>query len=214
MLVGSVLVTKLDGATTRHSTGSNVAAMIRPNNSGEHLVVTENSLISLNLNQPDSRITHVVDLTLPSNTRANEGTVAIDDGLYVGTMAWDESRGAGKVIHIKRNLVVEEVLGNTTVSNGMVLEDEGTMLFIDSPKRTVSRYQLDEKGRWVQPQIVVDLAHWKGVPDGMCVDSEGGMWIAHWDGYEVCRFSSDGYLAQTFALPTARPTSCALGVLN
>ncbi|MEJ0058831.1 MAG: SMP-30/gluconolactonase/LRE family protein [Terricaulis sp.] len=43
----------------------------------------------------------------------------------------------------------------------------------------------------------------------MTTDAEGGIWIAHWDGARVSRFTPDGALDRSIALPTSRITSCA-----
>jgi sugar lactone lactonase YvrE len=40
---------------------------------------------------------------------------------------------------------------------------------------------------------------------------EGGIWIAHWGGGRVSRFSPDGRLERSIALPASQVTSCAFG---
>jgi sugar lactone lactonase YvrE len=45
----------------------------------------------------------------------------------------------------------------------------------------------------------------------MTTDAEGGLWVAHWDGARVSRFSPDGVLDRWIDLPVSRPTSCAFG---
>jgi sugar lactone lactonase YvrE len=45
----------------------------------------------------------------------------------------------------------------------------------------------------------------------MCTDSDGGIWIAHWGGSRVSRFTPDGRLDRSIALPASQITSCAFG---
>jgi sugar lactone lactonase YvrE len=50
-----------------------------------------------------------------------------------------------------------------------------------------------------------------GDPDGLTLDSEGYLWVALWDGWQVRRYSPGGVLDTVVELPVARPTCCALG---
>jgi sugar lactone lactonase YvrE len=57
-----------------------------------------------------------------------------------------------------------------------------------------------------------------GRPDGLCIDSEGCLWVAIWLGSEVRRYAPDGRLLQRVQVPTAMAIGCAsadlgLGVL-
>ena len=47
------------------------------------------------------------------------------------------------------------------------------------------------------------------IPDGMTTDAEGCVWIAHWGGGRISRFSPIGERIQSIALPTTNITSCA-----
>jgi sugar lactone lactonase YvrE len=40
---------------------------------------------------------------------------------------------------------------------------------------------------------------------------DGGIWIAHWGGGRVSRFSPEGRLDRSIALPASQITSCAFG---
>jgi sugar lactone lactonase YvrE len=49
------------------------------------------------------------------------------------------------------------------------------------------------------------------VPDGLTVDAEGGVWVALHGGWGLQRFSPEGELVATVALPVERVTSCCFG---
>ncbi|UWX55233.1 SMP-30/gluconolactonase/LRE family protein [Maribacter litopenaei] len=48
--------------------------------------------------------------------------------------------------------------------------------------------------------------------DGMTIDSEGMLWIAHWGGWQVTRWNPEtGELLARIKLPVAKITSCTFG---
>jgi L-arabinonolactonase len=57
----------------------------------------------------------------------------------------------------------------------------------------------------------VDLTRESGVPDGSCVDEEGAVWNAVWEGRRVIRVLPDGTVDRVVDVPTLKPTCCAFG---
>ena len=57
----------------------------------------------------------------------------------------------------------------------------------------------------------MELQPHEGIPDGLTVDAEGGVWTALWDGWAVRRYAPGGRLDRTVTLPVPRPTSCTFG---
>jgi sugar lactone lactonase YvrE len=52
----------------------------------------------------------------------------------------------------------------------------------------------------------------EGWPDGMCIDAEGKLWVAHWGGARVVRWDPDtGKAITRIATPVTQPSSCAFG---
>lgn len=50
-----------------------------------------------------------------------------------------------------------------------------------------------------------------GYPDGLTSDREGCLWVAHWAGSRVSRFSPSGELLGVIQLLVSQPTSCTFG---
>jgi xylono-1,5-lactonase len=50
-----------------------------------------------------------------------------------------------------------------------------------------------------------------GFPDGLTCDAQGCVWIAHWGGWRVSRFSPQGELLEAIRLPVKQPSSCVFG---
>ncbi|MBE5794778.1 MAG: SMP-30/gluconolactonase/LRE family protein [Clostridiales bacterium] len=88
-----------------------------------------------------------------------------------------------------------------------------TVYFIDSPRRQVQRYSFDPETLTLsggEPVIVIDPAH--GLPDGMTMDQEGMLWVAHWGGGFVGRYDpATGQLLAKVEVPASQTTSCCFG---
>jgi sugar lactone lactonase YvrE len=53
-----------------------------------------------------------------------------------------------------------------------------------------------------------------GYPDGMTTDAEGGLWVAHWNGSRITRFSPAGAVLQVIPMPAINITSMAFAGPN
>jgi sugar lactone lactonase YvrE len=109
------------------------------------------------------------------------------------------------------------MIDHVTISNGLVWSlDHSTMYYIDSPAQTVTAFDYDiETGDIGNGQVVIQVPPEMGFPDGMAIDTEGMLWIAHYNGWCVRRWHPDtGDVLETIKLPTSRITACAFGGKN
>ncbi|MHC9043824.1 SMP-30/gluconolactonase/LRE family protein [Microbacterium saperdae] len=106
--------------------------------------------------------------------------------------------------------VPTERLSGVTVSNGLSFDRSGsTLYYIDTlPHRSIEAFDVAPDGRLSNRRTVCRVDG--GNPDGMTIDQEGLLWVAVWDAGEVRRYSPDGALVETIALPATRPTAVAL----
>jgi sugar lactone lactonase YvrE len=96
------------------------------------------------------------------------------------------------------------------VTNGPTFSPDGaTVYHTDSLDRTVFAFDLTDDGALTNKRLFLRFEDSWGYPDGMCTDADGGIWIAHWGGSRVSRFSPDGRLDRSIALPASQVTSCA-----
>lgn len=71
-------------------------------------------------------------------------------------------------------------MGAVTVSNGLGWSPDGRIFYyIDSPTLSVRAYDYDLHSGSVRGSSKVAFTVTEGAPDGMCVDSEGFLWVAH-----------------------------------
>ena len=156
---------------------------------------------------------HDPEAHLPEN-RFNDGKCDPGGRFWAGTMAIDPVEGAGALYCMEADLSVRKVLGGVSISNGIVWSLDGTrMYFIDSLRYDVQVYDYGvETGTIDNERVAFRVPREVGLPDGMAIDAEGMLWIAHFDGAKVCRWHPDsGEILQTIELPVSKTTSCAFG---
>ena len=87
------------------------------------------------------------------------------------------------------------------------------MYHIDSPTRRIDAFDFDvAAGTLAGRRTVVNIPEGWGLPDGMCVDVEGMLWVGLWGGGKVARWDpSSGALLDTIEVPVVNVTCCAFG---
>lgn len=188
-----------------------IAAFARPiRGSSDFVVVGEQSVWRIDLDDPAREPQFVAGLGLAEGVRANDGDCSPSGVLHIGTMDYEGLPGAGSVLALGPQ-GPRTVLSGTAISNGMHFLSDDEVIFIDSGDRTVGRYRLAEDGTWTRKDVIAQTDGAEGRPDGMCVDVEGGIWVALWDGGRVVRYLPDGRCTHVVEVPVARPTAAALG---
>lgn len=211
MLAGAVMVSEIDGQTRRIDLNDPIAAFVRPIvGSEDFVVVGERTVWRINVDEPNDSPRHVADLPFSSEARANDGTCSPSGDLYVGSMHYGAEDAKGEVLGLV-NDVFRAALDKTTISNGQQFLPDGSVVFVDSADRQIRRFRVADDGRWVDPFTICVPEEAHGTPDGLCIDSEGGIWVAMWNGGCVMRWSPDGRLTTVIDLPVRQPTSVALG---
>jgi sugar lactone lactonase YvrE len=144
--------------------------------------------------------------------RFNDGKCDPAGRFWAGTMADDQTAGAGALYRLDRDGSVALVLQGVTVSNGLAWSRDGrTMFYIDTPTQRIDAFSFDPlTGEIGDRRPEVHLPREAGAPDGMTIDAEGGLWVALWGGGAVHRYL-DGRLDRVIELPVSHPTSCCFG---
>jgi sugar lactone lactonase YvrE len=150
---------------------------------------------------------------LPGN-RFNDGKTDPAGRFWAGTMSHTDEPERGGLYLLDKDLTITKKAENISISNGLAWSaDHKTFYYIDTPTRRVFAYQYDKStGEISNKRIIIQVAQEDGFPDGMTIDSENMLWIAHWDGWQVSRWNPEtGNKIKTIPLPAARITSCCFG---
>lgn len=158
------------------------------------------------------------DVEIPSlNMRCNDGACDSFGRLWVGTMHLGHTNGAGALYCVDTNLSVHKKLTNTTISNGIVWSlNNKRLYYIDSPTQVVQSFIFEEgAGKIIFEKNIIHIPVEMGTPDGMAIDEEGMLWIAHWGGFGVYRWDpNNGQLTGKIEVPVPRVSSCAFAGEN
>lgn len=155
-------------------------------------------------------------LSIPDepDIRMNDAACDRRGRLWVGSVAEDESTPRGTLYRVASDLQPVGVLDGLTISNGIDWSPDDTrMYFVDSPTRRVDMLDFDvASGAATSRRPFLTLAEEiPGIPDGLCVDAEGSVWVALWGGSRVLGISPAGEIHTQVDLPASQVTSCAFG---
>lgn len=153
---------------------------------------------------------------LPKN-RFNDGKCDPTGRFWAGTTAMNDSNNKGRLYCLDTKQKITSVINEVKMSNGLAWSpDNQTMYYIDTPTKEVAAFDFHlDTGNINNKRIVVTIPDEEGVPDGMTIDEEGNIWVAHWGGYKVsCWNPNSGALLRTIKLPAVNVTSCVFGGEN
>jgi len=158
-------------------------------------------------------LVEVADLSPFAAFHCNDMVVDDQGRAYVGNYGFDIDAGAEAT---STNLVCVEPDGEAWVvaeqllfPNGMVIADGGrTLVVAESFAQRLSAYDLNDDGSLANPRVWADLR--PNVPDGICLDAAGGIWVADPVNRGVMRVVQGAGPVEW--IPTSRnPYACALG---
>ncbi len=150
---------------------------------------------------------------LPGN-RFNDGKCDPGGRFWAGTMAYANQSTQGSLYRMDADQSVHKMLGDIGISNGIVwTDDKQTMYYIDSMAYSVRAFDYDNNtGDISNERVAVSVPRAMNVPDGMAIDAEGMLWVAHYGSSCVRRWNPQtGQLLDQIDLPAKQITSCAFG---
>ncbi len=154
-----------------------------------------------------------IDHLKPQN-RCNDGQIDAAGRLWIGTMQVDNQKNEGSLFCVSSDMKPLVKLTGLGISNGIAWSlDNKTMYFIDSLDKNIKAFDFDLASSNITNQRVIFTTHNDSeVPDGMCIDAEGMLWVAFWDGFRVARINPlTGEELAEIHVPVPQVTSCAFG---
>ncbi|AGH49024.1 SMP-30/gluconolaconase/LRE domain-containing protein [Sphingomonas sp. MM-1] len=144
---------------------------------------------------------------LPGN-RMNDGKADAQGRIWCGTMDMAEAQDTGSLYRLDPDRRWTRMDEGYRVPNGPAFSHCGRWLYhSDTARRVIYRFALDADGAIADRRPFVRFAEADGYPDGMTVDADGHIWVAHWGGGRISRFSPDGEQVRTVTLPARQVTN-------
>lgn len=196
-----------DGSISSFKTDSPVGCIaIEP--SGTLLEAEINGIYRIDLKTGSKEF--IVQPNKNSKLRFNDGKLDPKGRFLVGTMEYTYSAPNESCLYSIENKKYKPIINGTTISNGLAFSADGmTLYYIDSPTKKVGKYKYDvETGDAVFDKYIIDVDS-DGVPDGMCIDKKGMLWIAEWGGGRICKWDPNtGQKLKEIEMPGRNVTSC------
>ena len=155
----------------------------------------------------------IAEVPAREGIRFNDAGVDPAGRVWVGSMHVAEAEPLGELYRLDGGGVLTTVVKGVTVSNGLGWSPDVTrMYYVDSPMHRIDVFDYDPAtSEAFQRRVFADLSAFDGIPDGLTVDADGGVWVAIWGGGVLRRFAPDGTQDAVIQVPVAQPTSCAFG---
>ena len=160
---------------------------------------------------PLDAITPIVDPEpdRPGN-RFNDGKCDRRGRLFAGTMDNAEVECTGTLYRLIPICPCTSWVRRASVGLGWSPDDR-TLYYTDAPPHDLGLRLRPRHRRHRQPARLRACRIGGGVPDGLCVDAQGGVWSAHWGGWRLTRYAPDGRIDRVVEMPVPQPSCPAFG---
>lgn len=212
MLAGEVIALDQAGNTRRLTVGAQVAACLRPRVGGGAIVARTRD-IAVCRDEDLTDLTTVTGDFIDEAKRFNEGGCDPDGRFYAGNMSWKKTVGESALYCLADTQSEPElVLDGVTTSNGIGFSPDHRLAYYnDTETMTTSVFDYSPEEGLTNRRVFVKYAAKDGRPDGLCIDSEGGVWVAMNRAGHVRRYSPEGTMDACIDVPATMTTALAFG---
>lgn len=202
------------GTIKQHTLPEMVSSIIpRKGCKQEVILAMKNRLVSYHLER--QTYTTLVEFSdLHPNLRTNDCKASPEGRIWCGVMQMDNHNETGYLYCVDNDLSLAPVLTKQCIPNGMVWNQAGDrMYYADSGRGSIEEYAYDRlTGAVYLLRTAIQVPPEYGVPDGMTIDAEGLLWVAHWGGFGVYVWNpATGKLVDKVEVPVPNVASCTFG---
>ena len=182
---------------------------------GNIIAALQEGIALINRSTGEKKIISTPEKNILTN-RFNDGKCSPDGHFWAGSMSLNETDPSGFLYSIDEYLNSHQHEKGLTISNGLCWSlDKKYFYFIDTPTLQVVQYDYSNGRIENKTPIIYINAATDGYPDGMTIDADGKLWIAHWGGWQVTRWDPfSGKKITAIKLPVSQVTSICFGGSN
>jgi sugar lactone lactonase YvrE len=207
LLAGLVHRSELgSGETTTLSTGRPVGAVVTRGPGGDLVTADSRGFSFLTA---EGEVLDRVELLAPGH-RMNDAKTDPAGRLWAGSTEMDFASGQGALHVLGPGGAVETVLSGLTLPNGLGWSPQGDIFYlVDSVQGWLRAWDfVAELGQITSPRTIAEFSRPGELPDGLCVDATGTIWVAIWGGSRLERYGPEGKPLGPWPLPVTQPSSC------
>ena len=119
-----------------------------------------------------------------------------------------------KLYKLDKKLVMTKVDLNYRITNGPAFIDHLNFYHTDSGKKLIYKIKINKKNKIIRKKIFKKFSSKEGSPDGMTLDKNKNLWVAHFHGACVSVFDNKAKLIHSIKFPAKNITNCAFGGKN
>lgn len=201
------------GGEPRHFEHGTVVGAVVPRERGGLVLGAERSLVATALDGSGAETLASVEPDRPEN-RFNDCRVDPAGRFFGGTKVDDpDLEGRGALYRVGPDLQPVVAIPDAGIANGIGWSPAGdTLYFIDTPLGRVDAYEYEiATGELGARRTVASIDAEDGLPDGLTVDAEGGIWVALVNNGALRRYDPTGALEAELRMPVRNPTCPGFG---
>ncbi len=147
--------------------------------------------------------------------RINDGKTDPIGNLWFGTMDNLERKiEKGSLYKLDKKLNLIKVDKNYRITNGPAFIDQFNFYHTDSAKKKIYKIKINKNNKIINKKIFKKFSIQEGVPDGMTLDKNNNLWVAHFHGACISVFNSRAKLVHKINFPAKNITNCTFGGEN
>ena len=147
--------------------------------------------------------------------RINDGKTDPTGNLWFGTMDNLERKiEKGSLYKLDKKLNLIKVDKNYRITNGPAFIDQFNFYHTDSAKKKIYKIKINKNNKIINKKVFKKFSIQDGVPDGMTLDKNNNLWVAHFHGACISVFNSRAKLVHKINFPAKNITNCTFGGKN